>query len=699
MSLQLLSGFNKRGIDRGLFTMQVDIEDTAHLSKYFEVVEFAPVFTAGKNSIAFNGSNLLKDGAEIKVQCIDSNGNNLYLDYPRSSTQYTDIAKFVVAIHVYNEIYNGAGKLALVGTTAKNEVVRWIANISIDKTLNNVSKTRFQSTPTIEARSLLYNVISGDIAPQLTSNINFTGSCFGNAITPQKDTIKSYINPKKTETDYRITFNSSNAAAIAPTIYPTESFNSQMEGQAITLVTQYIQEPFSYKEKYAYVTASFKIKKVLNSNTLQVDSPFFFSAGKDQGVTNINIAGFTSSYKWVAYNTALDAYSKYTDLNGKTLYQRESYAEILYRNLTTFTGFVARHKLYRKSMLYPGDYQLIADEPLTFRDLLVDPVTSNKTYNLIGNFYNQCHIDRYWFTSSAEIGLSHSVSPRINSMTIDMAGTNYKLMDGSKYVIAKMDATADSTNDCIYYPYDQDAFNKLSGSHYYSNFIDLKSGSLYVISTNLTVEKSSYETAKIEFYLTSSISDIVKEKYYIPPYGWKLGEIQIKDQIDLKIFADKQYIYFTPLSDYYGTLVIVPYLCKPTFSELSIGIYGDYGFSPDASITKVPFKINVANEPWQLRSELYDINSTLVYSNLQTVQTFDINGESLFGSTGGDSPNPNYTTFNATIIPSYNINTNDYLSILTSGGEGRALSVRYIGDLSQGRRIEVRPDGTKYTYQ
>src|SRR5512137_88109 len=185
MALQLLSSFGKRGVNHGLFTMQVDIEDTAFLSKYFDLAEFNPVFTAGRNSIAFNGSSLLKEGAEIKVQCIDSNGNNLYLDYPHSATQYTDVARFVVAIHVYNEAYNGAGKIALVGTTAKNEIVRWIGNISIDKTLQNVSKTRFQSTPTIEARSLLYNVIANDIASQLTSVITFTGSCYGNAVSPQ----------------------------------------------------------------------------------------------------------------------------------------------------------------------------------------------------------------------------------------------------------------------------------------------------------------------------------------------------------------------------------------------------------------------------------------------------------------------------------------------------------------------------------
>lgn len=748
MAQQLLSSFGKRGVDHGLFTMKVDIEDTAFLSKYFDVAEFNPVFTAGKNSIAFNGSKLLKDGAEIQVQCQDSNGNNLYLDYPRSSTQYVDVAKFVVAIHVYNETYNGAGKIALVGTTAKNEIVRWIGNISIDKTLQNVSKTRFQATPTLEARSLLYNVISNDIASQLTSVINFTGSCYGNALAPQKDTVKSLINPKKTDTDYRLTFNPKNPKTIGPVTYPTASFNTQMEGQPITLVTDIIQEPFSYRERRTRVTASFKVKKVLNSTTLLVDNPFFYPVGKDQVVTNINVAYFTASYKWVAYNTMSDAYNKYTDSGGNVTYQKESYVELLYRNLATFTGFIARHKVYRKSMLYPGDFQLLTDESIGTRDLLTDPVTANKSYNLMGNFYNQFHINRYWFTSSNKIGLSHSVAPRINSMKIDKSGSNYSVMNGHRYVIVKMDAASGSVNDHVYYPYDKEAFDELSGSSYYSNFIDLKSGSLYVLSTNLMVEKDVLQTgAKIEFYFTSSIPDITKEKYYIPPYGWKLGEITIPDQTDLKIFSSKQYIYFTPYYDYYGTIVIVPYSCCPTFNELSVGVYGDYGFSPESATSKVPFKINVANEPWTIKSELYDINSTLVYSNLQTVQTFDVDGQSLFVFYGNAPLDPAYTSFvsgnltiskslyvqhlnagpqgnplvawirpthnppqlgegaivytdilGATIMPSHGTTTKDYVSITTTSGEGRAIAVHYSGSLSQGRRIVVDKDGTKHTY-
>ena len=94
-SKQLLSAFGKKGdtsytttgVARGIADIQVDIEDAAHLSSYFHVVEFDPVFTAGKNSVSFNGSDLLADGSEIQVEVLDSDGNSLYLASPPEKCQ------------------------------------------------------------------------------------------------------------------------------------------------------------------------------------------------------------------------------------------------------------------------------------------------------------------------------------------------------------------------------------------------------------------------------------------------------------------------------------------------------------------------------------------------------------------------------------------------------------------------------------
>lgn len=638
---QLLSSFGKKGVELNLDTMQVDIEDTSYLSKYFVIAELSPVFTGGKNPVAFNGSTLLKSGSEIKVECIDSNGNSLFIENPKSNISYSDVANFIISVNIFAETYNGPGILIFVGTTAKDEIVRWKANIAIDKTLQNVSKVRFYNKPTMEARGLLYPIVTNDAGTTLTSTIKFTGSFYATPVNPIKDVNRKSIDLKKTDIDYRLVLNAP-AVQLAPHLFPTTSFNSQMEGQTIFINTNTVQVPYSYVTTATALTASFTVKKVLDSKTIQVNDAFYYTVGKNQFVTGINAGTFTSSYTWVAYNTASDSYQKFTDaVTSASIYVKQSYAEITYRNIRPFAGFVARHKLYRKSLIYPGDYQLIVDEPLGAKELLIDPITNNQTYPLIGTFYNQYHINKYWFTSSAQVQASHSVTPFINGVTV--GASSFALMDGSKYMIAKADAIA-LVNDPYYYPYDSSSYNEMSGSSYASNFISLKAGTLYALSMNLVMakDKQAIDTS-VGFYFTSSILQITLEPNYTSPYGLQIGKIVTKDITKLKVFDGKQYLFFTPAADYFGTLIIVPYHCNVTVANISLQAYGDYGFSPDILSTKIPFAVNIQNEPFALKAELYDVNSSLVYSGISTIQTFDPNGESLFNP--NVNSNPSLLTF------------------------------------------------------
>ena len=640
---KLLSSFGKRGINLGLDVLKVDINDTSHLSKYFVISEFDSVLTSGKNPVSFNGSSLLKSGSEILIECLDSEGNSMYIERPKGNVSYTDVSNFIISIHIYNEAYNGNGKLIFVGTTKKGESVRWIGNIAIDKTLQNTSKVRFYNKPSLECRGVLYPVVTNEAASELTKTISIEGSVYSLPLIPKKDENKINIDSKKTDIDYRITFNTP-VDQSQPTLYPTTSFNTQMEGQNITVFVNTIQSPFSYSDTSTDITQSFKIKKVLNSSTIQVAEPLYISYGKDQIISSINHGEFTSSYTWVAYNTASDAYLKYTNSEtGLLVYGKQSYAEVVYRNIRTFSGFVARHKLYRKSLIYPGDFQLVVDEPLGARELLIDPVTNNKTYNLIGEFYNQRHINKYWYTSSNSVQLSHSTTPYINAVRI--ASPNYADMDGTKYIIAKADS-AGTINDEKYIPYNSASFYNITGSSYNSNFISLKKDTLYVISTNIVAEKNKHNVdAKVSFYLTGSIPSMKLEKTYVEPYGLKMGEILIPDITNKKVFSEKQMIFFTPVNDYYGTLIIIPYQCNITLSELSLKVYGDYGFSPDVLFSNIPFQINIKGEPFQIRSELFDINSNLVYSDLKTIQTFDVDGVSLFTFIGDPNLDPRNLSF------------------------------------------------------
>lgn len=804
MEHKLLSSFGRQGVRLGLDAITANIEDTTYLSKYFAIVEYNPVFTAGKNPFSFNGSNLLAKNSEIKVECLDSKGNPQYIEFYKSTVQNTDITKFVISINIYEEASNGPGKLILVGTTVDGKTVRWTGNIAIDKTLSNESKVRFYANPVLEVRPLLYPVVdvqkaqttippnppakpaqatatilskvgsvtitnggagytsapivefvgggystkaqgiatisdgrvisifvsvpgegytstptitltgggyttiaeasailsskvisvsvidggggydpstppvvtflpigtgigasatavvasNGTISEvnvddggeqyvypptvtfpkpfsqtiDLSENIEFVEDFYSYAVTPEKDFNKNFLDKKRIDVDYRIVTPYVLDRFADPTILPTGSFNTQMEGKEIVLNISKISTPKSYQEQRVNITQSFTIKKVIDSRTVTLTEPFYYQVGKNFLIANIIDGVCEVSYNFTQYNTSLEANLETNPLDGSTPQPiLQSYAEIVYRNLRPFSGYVARHKLYRKSLSHPGDYQLLSDEPLSTIELLTDIITVNKAYDKMGYFYNQEVIDKYWYPTSG-LTLTAKTSP-INSVYI-YGGTPSEI-NGSDYVIAKTDSVRISgtdpevINDNQYYDYDEDSFNNLSGESYNSNFISLKKNVLYVLSMNAILEKNADDTtANVSFYFTSSVANIRKEKTYNPYFGMKLGEISTKDKIEVKAFNGIQQIFFTPADDYYGTLVIVPTRCNVTLSELSLKIYGDYGFSPDILFIRIPFPVNVQNESFDIKAELFDINSNIVYSNLRTVQTFDVDGVS-----------------------------------------------------------------------
>jgi hypothetical protein len=309
------------------------------------------------------------------------------------------------------------------------------------------------------------------------------------------------------------------------------------------------------------------------------------------------------------------------------------------------------------------------------------------------------------------------------------------------------------TNTSEYIPYDESEFNSLSGSSYNSNFISLKKDSLYRLSMESIIYKDTLDSsAKVSFYFRSSVNGIEHEKDYDSTYGLKIGELAVPEAVTTKSFDGPQTLYFTPIGDYFGTLVIVPYHCYVNLSELSLKIYSDLGFSPDVLSVQTPFLINVQNEAFELKAELFDKDANIVFSDLKTTHIFDPFGDSLktpVGQTsdggtilvgGGATSAPATTVNNFTItgdlsLPNLDpdngtpsrfvawsppsgsnpsgslvytnvvklfIDRNDYIS-LTSVDFGTqrtltSLAVRYDGANKIGRKIVIKNDGTKIVY-
>jgi len=640
--MELLSGFGKRGVDLGLLTKQADLNDTEYLSKYFVLQEFLPEFTAGKNSVTFNGSEYLKRGSEVLVECIDSNGDPLYIESTtKTSLVYKESSAYILSIHVYAETSNGPGKLILYGTTINGSTVKWVGNISIDKTKSNVSTVRFYTKPTLEVSSILSPVL--DHVGDLNKQIEVSGSFYSFAVSPPKDSFE--LNKRNVDIDYRVY-----AKNLPLNVDPTGSFNSQLNNVKMDFRVKTIQEPFSYKNSNVSFTSSLVVKQVINDSTIIVSDVISSKdRNKNDVVVNVVDGEFFVKYPYIVYNTASESQSYLvTNVRDGQVFVKQSYADVVYKNIKTFSGFIARHKLYRKSLFSPGDFEVISDEPLTSKELLQDKLTTNKSFDKMGSFYNQRHVNKYWFTGSNGLSLTQTSKRLIDSVNITTFGDHILYDSLENYVILK-DNSSYLERNSKYISYNSSEFLASSGSSYDSNFIELKKNVNYIISLNAILRKDSTglsETdAGLEFYFTSSMSEIEFEVNSVKNQKGllKLGTVSAYEPREETVYTNTSFM-FSISNDLYGTLVIVPRKCSAIISDVSMKPYGDFGFSPDTLVTRIPFPINIANETFEIKSELFDVNSNLVYSDLRTVATFDPSGSSLAVYIPG-LKDPNKTTF------------------------------------------------------
>ncbi len=630
-TLNLINSLGNNGVSYGLYSLPADVNDTNAQSQYFVVSEFNSTFTAGKNAFSINGSPYLLNNSEIYVECLDSNGNNLYIEVAENSNAsgivnnvYQSAASSrLFSIYVFNDTANGIGWIILYGTLTNGKTVKWIQNITIDKTLSNTSVVRFYQTPTFDIESSISPAINSSIGSQLVSLINFTGSGYGLCVNPPKDTSLDTINKVATNVDYRFVFTSPIVNDSTP---DSGGLTSQMVGSSLTAYISSIHLPSSKETLSLSQTSSFTIKEVLNNNTLIVDTPFTYQNYQgNQLITNIIAAKFFIQYTYINYNNTASQYQ--TASIGTVSYPvKNSYADITYTNLRTFTGYVARHKIYAKSLMSTSDYDLISDSPISSNELLIDQNTLNTYYNNLGIFYNSKQITNYWHTSSNHITMSHTPTYAINSMLI--TSPNPSSLTGSDYIIVKNNSCPSASNNATYFPYNSIQQLAQSGSSYDSNFIELNANTQYKIIFSAVINKQFSAAAKLDLYFTSSSPGASQETNFTNNFGIKLMELNANQSGSIIDFTDS-YTFYTPQHDLFGTLVIVPNSCTIRVKQISFSVFGDDGYSPDTFFTRIPWPVSIANEAFQIKSELFDVNSKLIYSDLNIIQNFDPSGSSL----------------------------------------------------------------------
>jgi len=594
------------GKSLGLESMVVNIEDTSYLSTYFNITEFNPVFGAGKNLLIINATSLLSPSPNIQIEARDGNNNYLYIESAQLVDKVSNKQQYYYSLYVYDNLVGGTGKITIVGTTKDNKKVRWSSNIAISPTSENRSKIVFFNKPQLNVIPVISNVLSSSVEINPKS---IQGSFSSTAVTPPVNfDITNNYNPNNV--DYRIIDN-------------TNQFDVGMESFPITLYINQIKAFNSSITQNVSETASILVKRVLNQNSLLLAEPYIYQNNKISEIVNgTYICKFNNIQYKNEYWDSSSYSTQFTDLNGTTTrLVKNSYALVGYTNLNTFSGLIQKHKIYKKNLSTAGDFGLVTDEIFSNYELLKDVTTPNKSFEKLGSFFTQFHINNFWFTSSNNFNLYHDDGTFLNGMNI--SGSNV----GSGYIITKPN-TSYTNRDSGYIPFEITQSNDFSGSSYDSNFLHFYPNSRYTLELNAAfLNKNISDTSTLNFYITSSSPNIQRETGYDVNKGILIGTLSLSDLTTTKVYDSIQSFDFNFLNETYGTLVIYGNnFTSAILSNISIKPTNVFGFSNDTYFTKVPFDVNKPNDIFDIKSELYDKDGNLAYNNLNTVQYFDPNG-------------------------------------------------------------------------
>jgi hypothetical protein len=302
--------------------------------------------------------------------------------------------------------------------------------------------------------------------------------------------------------------------------------------------------------------------------------------------------------------------------------------------------------MYRRSLSTAGDFEIIADEPIVDSDLLIDQTTSNSFFKSLGSFPNVSHLNHYWYKSSGATSLARDASYLMDAMVF----TNNN--DVENYVIVKNDTNGGSQTH-VYFPYNETENNSESGLGYDSNFMRFYPDVTYKLSCKTRIIKSdTSKPAYVSFYITSSLYDqINSDANYDVNRGIKIGEFYLDERSSSLYYPSPSVFYNKFKNEFNGTMVIYTRNCETTLSDIKLTTYSEPSFSPDIFVTRIPFPVSVAGEQFEIKAELFDVNSNLVYSDLRTISTFDVSGSTLNkvpGITSADTTN-GLTVFNVIV--------------------------------------------------
>ena len=526
----------------------VFIDDGDIDSPYFNITELERTLTGGKNAFLFEGSPYLKKGSNVRFEALDVEGNTLYIEPGvQAGKTFKDGTSIVMAIHIYDDTPIGIGSLQITAELetyideAGREIqipeefrdrpnVRWTQTFKVNPKIPNSTQVRFFKRPTFTVT---------EIEKQLLIKTNMSLSKSGSIIgIPEIPDTGSDFSTWTAPSQYRIKLQEGN------------KFTQSMDENTTLVVSD--------------LGYSSSVLEVLNEDEMLVRKPYL----KDNIVNE-----FTP----VSYSMDFESVEDATVNTGSNVIA--SYAEIRLENLKTFTGDVARIKIFRKSRNDLGDFQVVQENKLDATELLRDFSVPNRTVINYGKLRRENIVseagDVYYTTSSGVLIHNKHLINALDigaNQSIESAGTigEFEIVSGSEYsfsyVTRYSGSGATSDSDSLRFLLVTSS-NNTGTPIYTSQSIDLVTGSTELNPSGI-----------------SNHNRVVKNFF---------AEINGKCQIRVEADTDTSTGRFL-------------------FSKLSLKNAEESSYSPDEYTAVVDIPRKNPTEQFDFRVEFYDINNNFI---------------------------------------------------------------------------------------
>ena len=532
----------------GLDDFGVFIDDTERDSIYFNVTELDSTLTGGKNAFLFEGSECFAKGSKVRFEALDVEGNTLFIEPGiKFGKTFREGTSIVMAIHVYDDTPIGLGSLTILAELESyfdesgnkidipNEFkgrpnIRWTQSFKINPKLPNKTPVRFFKRPTFTVTEIEKPLLIKD-----NMTLSKSGSIIGIPEIPDSGSdFSNWTSPSQ----YRIKLQEGN------------NFTQSMD-ENTTLVV----------DSLGY---SSSVLEVLNEDEILVRKPYL--------VNNI-----VQSFSPVSYSMDFESVEDATI--DTTTNITASYAEIRLENLSTFTGDVARIKIFRKSRNDLGDFQVVQENKLDSTELLRDFTVPNRTVINYGKLRRENIVseagDVYYTTSSG-------------------------VLIHNKHLINALDIGA---NQSIESTGTIGEFEIVSGSEYSFRYTSRYSGSgetSEIDSLRFLIVTSSNNTTNA--LITTQSIDILSGSTELNPFGISNHKKVVKNffaettgKCQIRVEADTDSTT--------GRFL---------FSRLSLKNAEESSYSPDEYTAVVDIPRKNPTEQFDFRVEFYDINNNFI---------------------------------------------------------------------------------------